>query len=300
MSFAQALEEKFVVTGELTPPKGVDTSEMVEKAKLLASVVDAINVTDNPSGRMQMSSLGGCIAVIKAGVEPVFQLTCRDRNRIALQSELLAASSMGVTTVLALTGDHPKFGDHPQAKPVFDLDAVHLLEVIRELNQGRDMAGNELKGSTRFLAGASLSPEAEPWEAQRIKLEKKVDAGATFFQTQAVFDMQKLERAARLARRLDVKILAGLILLKSARMVEFLNAYVPGITVPEGVIERLRESDKPAEVGVQIAIEQVKRVKGMCDGVHMMVLGAEARVPEILEGAGVSRQTKRAVTEERV
>ncbi len=289
-SLAQAFESgRFVVTGELTPPKGVDTSDVEAKAKLLAPVVDAINVTDNPSGRMQMSSLGGCLAVMKAGAEPVFQLTCRDRNRIALQSELLVAASMGIGNVLALTGDHPKFGDHPQAKPVFDLDSVHLIQVIEGLNAGHDMTGNELKGSTDLFVGAAVSPEAEPWEAQRIKFEKKVAAGATFFQTQAVFDMQKLDRLMRLASRLQVKVVAGLILLKSVRMVEFLNAYVPGISVPQAVIERLGSSDKPAEVGVEIAVEQVARFKDMCDGVHMMVMGAEDKVPEILSAAGVRR-----------
>ncbi|RJQ53687.1 MAG: 5,10-methylenetetrahydrofolate reductase [Actinobacteria bacterium] len=289
MALADALNSgKFVVTGELTPPKGVDTADMVAKAKVLEPVVDAINVTDNPSARMQMSSLGGCLALIDAGFEPVYQLTCRDRNRLALQSELLTAASQGVRNVLALTGDHTKFGDHPQSKPVFDLDAVQLLQAIEALNGGRDMSGNELKGATSLLAGASVAPEAEPWEAQRIKFEKKVEAGATFFQTQAVFDMQKLERLARVASKLKVKVLAGLILLKSARMVEFLNAYVPGIIVPEGVVGRLAESDKPSETGIEIAVEQVARFKELCDGVHMMVMGAEDRVAEILERAGVT------------
>ncbi len=290
MGLAEALSSgRFVVTGELTPPKGVDTGEMVVKAKDLAAIVDAVNVTDNPSARMQMSSLGGSAALVGAGVEPVFQLTCRDRNRIALQSELLTAWSLGIKNVLCLTGDHVMFGDHPQAASVFDLDAVQLLEAARGLNEGIDMNGNELKGSPALFAGAAAAPEAEPWEAQRIKFEKKIHAGATWFQTQAIFDFEKLDRFMTVAARHNVKVIAGLILLKSARMVEFLNAYVPGIHVPQQIVERLAGSDKPMEVGMEIAVEQVSRFKDTCDGVHMMVMGAEARVPEILERAGVKR-----------
>jgi len=279
----------FVVTGELTPPKGVDTSDVIAKAKELSSIVDAINVTDNPSARMQMSSLGGSAALVAAGIEPVFQLTCRDRNRIALQSELLAAASLGIKNVLCLTGDHVMFGDHPQAKPVFDLDAVQLLEVVRGLNEGVDMTGNELKGAPDLFPGAAAAPEAEPWPAQRMKFEKKIHAGAKYFQTQAIFDFAKLDRFMGVAAKHDVKVIAGLILLKSAKMVEFLNKYVPGIFVPQEHIDRLAASDKPSEVGMEIAVEQVARFKDMCDGVHMMVMGSEARVPEILERAGVAR-----------
>lgn len=290
MGLAEALESgRFVVTGELTPPKGVDTAQMVATGKELAKVVDAINVTENPSGRMQMSSLGGSAALAAAGVEPVFQMTCRDRNRLALQSELLTAWSLGIRNVLCVTGDHVMFGDHPQAKPVFDFDSVHLLQAVAALNGGHDVAGNELKGAPSLLAGAAAAPEAEPWEAQKIKFEKKIEAGAKFFQTQAVFDFDKFERFMAVASKHNVKVLAGLILLKSARMVEFLNKYVPGIFVPQELIDRLAASDKPIEVGMEIAVEQVSRYKDTCDGVHMMVMGAEDRVPEILERAGVTR-----------
>lgn len=290
MGLAEALESgRFVVTGELTPPKGVDTAQMVATGKELAKVVDAINVTENPSGRMQMSSLGGSAALVASGVEPVFQMTCRDRNRLALQSELLTAWSLGIRNVLCVTGDHVMFGDHPQAKPVFDFDSVHLLQAVAALNGGHDVAGNELKGAPSLLAGAAAAPEAEPWEAQKIKFEKKIEAGAKFFQTQAVFDFDKFERFMAVASKHNVKVLAGLILLKSARMVEFLNKYVPGIFVPQELIDRLAASDKPIEVGMEIAVEQVSRYKDTCDGVHMMVMGAEDRVPEILERAGVTR-----------
>lgn len=291
MGLAEALASgKFAVTGELTPPKGVDTTELVAKAKELATIVDAVNMTDNPSARMQMSSLGGSAALAAAGVEPIFQLTCRDRNRIALQSELLAAWSLGIKNVLCLTGDHVMFGDHPQAKPVFDLDAVQLLEVVRGLNGGADMTGNELKGAPDLFAGAAAAPEAEPWEAAKIKFEKKIAAGATWFQTQAIFDFEKLGRFMDVAAKHDVKVIAGLILLKSARMVEFLNKYVPGIFVPQEIVERLAASDKPMEVGMEVAVEQVSRFKDTCNGVHMMVMGAEDKIPEILERAGVTRK----------
>lgn len=290
MGLAEALSGgTFVVTGEVTPPKGVDTRDMVETAKGLVTLVDAVNVTDNPSARMQMSSLGGSAALAAAGIEPVFQLTCRDRNRIALQSELLTAWSLGIRNVLCLTGDHVMFGDHPAAKPVFDLDAVQLLQVVGSLNAGRDMADKELKGAPSFFAGAAAAPEAEPWEAAKIKFEKKVAAGATWFQTQAIFDFGKLDRFMQVAAKRNVKVLAGLILLKSVKMVEFLNQYVPGVFVPQEAIDRLAASDTPIEVGVDIAVGQVKRFKDMCDGVHMMVMGAEARIPEILERAGVER-----------
>lgn len=290
MGLADALERSnFVVTGELTPPKGVDTSDMVAKAKELDAFVDAINITENPSARMQMSSLGGSAALVAAGIDPVFQMTCRDRNRLALQSEMLTAWSLGIENVLCLTGDHVMFGDHPQAKAVFDLDAVLLLEAVDGLNGGHDMAGNELKGQPCFYAGAAAAPEAEPWEAHRMKFEKKIDAGAKFFQTQAIFDFAKFDRFMAVASKRGVKVLGGLILLKSAKMVEFLNKYVPGIFVPQEHIDRLAASDKPGEVGIEIAVEQVTRFKDTCDGVHMMVMGSEARIPEILERAGVAR-----------
>jgi 5,10-methylenetetrahydrofolate reductase len=288
MSFKQALETKdFVITAEVGPPKGTDVSRMIEHAKGLKGLVDALNVTDNQSAVMRLCPLTASKILIDHGIEPVYQTTCRDRNRLALQSDLLGAAAFGVKNVLALTGDHVSAGDHKDAKPVFDLESVHLLEVIDKLNKGKDMAGNDLRGKTDFYPGAVVTPEAEPLEPQMWKFEKKVAAGAKFFQTQAVYNMNRFEDFMKTASKYNVKILIGVLLLKSAGMAKFLNKFVPGITVPDELIDKLSNSENPGKTGIEIAVQTIKNAKGLCSGAHIMAIGAEEKVPEIISAADI-------------
>ncbi len=288
MRLREALESgTFALTAEIGPPKGVDTAEMLEVAELIAPRVHSLNVTDNQSAVMRMSSLAGCALLKQHGIEPVLQMTCRDRNRIALQADLLGSAALGVDTVLALTGDHTTLGDHPQAKPVFDLESVQLLEVIRMLNAGTDMAGKPLAGTPDFYAGAVVTPEADPIEPQMHKFRKKVRAGAKFFQTQAVYDAERFKVFAEDARVTGARIMAGVLLLRSAGMARFMNANIAGVFVPEHLIERLAASDKQAATGIEIAAEFIDAVKDHCDGVHVMAVGAERKVVDILDAAGL-------------
>lgn len=286
MSLREAMASgRFVVTSEVGPPKGIDTSEMLESAELLRGKVDALNVTDNQAAVMRMCTLASCELLRQHGHDPVLQVTCRDRNRLAIQSDLLGAAALGITEVLALTGDHVVAGDHPQAKPVFDIESVQLLDVVRTLNGGHDMAGNELHGTPDIFAGAVVTPEADPLAPQLAKFAKKVRAGARFFQTQAVYDSESFKRFMEHARRYDVKVLAGVLLLKSAGMARYLNRSIPGVTVPTHLIERLQASDKALDTGIEIAGEFIREVRDHCDGVHIMAIGAERLVPLVLEAA---------------
>lgn len=286
MKFREALESgEFVITAEVGPPKGTHVQEMLDSADLVKGRVHGVNMTDNQSAVMRLSSLVGCQLLKERGVEPIFQLTCRDRNRLALQSDLLGAAALGIENVLALTGDHPTVGDHPSAKAVFDLESVQLLEVIRSLNEGKDMAGNELEGATNFCPGATVTPGSNPPEPQLLKFEKKVEAGAVFFQTQAVYDLEKFKQFMDYARRFKVKILAGVLLLKSAGMARYLNKKVPGIFVPDELIAELEEATNALQKGVEIAARQIRELQGICDGAHIMAIGAEEKVPAILDAA---------------
>ncbi len=291
------LNDDFVITAEVGPPKGTDIDEMLKNARLLKGKVHVLNVTDNQSSVMRMGSLAGCHLLLDEGIEPVFQLTCRDRNRMALQSDLLSAHALGVRNVLSLTGDFVSAGDHPDAKPVFDLESVQLLECINKLNTGSDLStryagkdlpnGTALDGSTDFFAGAVVTPEASPLPPQLMKFEKKKAAGAQFFQTQAVYDMEKFNDFLEMDIVRDTRIIAGILLLKSAGMARFLNKFVPGIVVPDSLINSLKESSDPLKTGVEIAAEQIKSLKGKCAGVHVMAIGLEHLVPEIIEKAGI-------------
>ncbi|MBE0476321.1 MAG: methylenetetrahydrofolate reductase [Coriobacteriia bacterium] len=288
MSLRETLESgRFAVTAEVGPPKGVDVERMLEVAERLRGRVTAINVTDNQSAVMRMSTLAACGLLQERGHETVFQVTCRDRNRLALQSDLLGVWALGVRNVLALTGDHPRAGDHAGACPVYDLESVQLLSAISSLNEGRDMAGGELSQAPELFAGAVVTPEAEPLEPQMRKFEKKVRAGARFFQTQAVYDVDRFEAFMERARGHGVPVLAGILLLRSARMAVFLNEKVPGVRVPEAFVRRLEESDKPAETGIRIAGEIIRALQPCCDGVHVMAVGAEHRVVDVLDAAGL-------------
>ena len=271
----------FVVTAEIAPPKGCDVAEALAKAQQLAGVT-AINVTDNQGANMRLCPLALASLLVREGYEPILQLTCRDRNRMALQSDLLGAAALGIENLLLLSGDHARFGDHPQARPVFDLDSVQLLQVADGLTRGHDMAGKPLSGTPVFFAGAAVTPEAEPFELMFQKFRKKVENGARFFQTQAVFDIAKLAEFMAAARPLGVPVLLGVLLLKSAGMARFLNANIPGVQVPEALIARLEAAADPREEGVAIARELVAAARRHCQGVHLMTLGAEERIPEIL------------------
>ncbi|GAB4278741.1 MAG: methylenetetrahydrofolate reductase [Coriobacteriia bacterium] len=291
MSLREALEAgRFAVSAEAGPPKGTDVSHMLETAGSIWPFVDALNVTDNQAAVMRLSTLGACIHLKQAGMDPVFQVTCRDRNRLELQSDLLAAASFGITDVLALTGDHVVIGDHPHAKPVYDLESVQLLEVIGRLNEGYDMEGNELAGKPDFYPGAVVTPDAHPLEPQLAKFEKKVAAGARFFQTQAVYDPESFGSFMEYARRFDVKVLAGVVVLRSAGMARYMNKNIPGITVPQPLVDEMAAADDPEEAGIRIAGRFIRQVMEICDGVHIMAIGAEHLVPRVVEAAGLAKE----------
>jgi methylenetetrahydrofolate reductase (NADPH) len=275
-SLRERLESgQFVITTEMEPPKGTDLSNFLSTAALLKGKVDAINVTDNQRAIMRLSSVGGATLLVREGLEPILQLTCRDRNRMALQSDLLTASVLGVRNVLAMTGDPVDAGDHPMAKAVFDISSAALLELIRQLNSGHDGAGHPLEGKTDFFYGATVNPCVEPLEPELKRFEEKIAAGARFFQTQAIYDLQAFARFIAIARKLPVYIIAGLIPLRSVRMAHFLNEKVPGIHVPTAMIERLDKAADPIECGLAIAAELVEALRQLCQGIHLMIVGKE-------------------------
>jgi methylenetetrahydrofolate reductase (NADPH) len=281
---------KFVITTEVGPPKGTDITELEEAADVLRGRVDAANVTDQQSSVMRLGSLPVCHMLKDKGLDPVFQITCRDRNRLALQSDLLSAWVLGVENVLSITGDLPALGDHPQAKPVYDLDSVQLLDVIGRLNGGHDMAGNELKGKTNLFPGAVVNPGANTeaaLELQIIKMEKKIEAGAQFFQTQAIYEPELFARFMKRVEGFKAPVLAGIIPLKSAGMAKFMNKNVAGVFVPEELIERMADAEDRVQTSVAIAAELIKQLKDMCQGVHIMAIGWEKKVPLVLDAAGL-------------
>jgi 5,10-methylenetetrahydrofolate reductase len=291
MSLKSLLEAgKFVVTAEVGPLKGTDTTEIEEVAELLRGRIDAINVTDQQSSVMRLGSLATCHLLKQKGLDPVFQITCRDRNRIALQSDLLSASVLGIENILAITGDLPSLGDHPQAKPVYDLDSVQLLWVINRLNEGYDMVGNELKGKPNFFPGAVVNPGANTEaaiELQLIKMEKKLAVGAKFFQTQAIYDIDAFTKFMKRVEGFNAPILAGIIPLKSAGMARFMNNNVAGISVPEELIEKMANTEDRAQTSIEIVANLIKELKGLCKGVHIMAIGWEKKIPALLDDAGI-------------
>ncbi len=280
---------EFVITSEVGPPKGTNIEPVLKEAEELRDRVDAFNVTDQQSSVMRLGSLVTCYLLKQRGLEPILQVTCRDRNRIALQSDLLSAAVLGIENVLCLTGDHVTLGDHPQAKPVFDLDSVQLLKVAKGLTEGRDMMGNELDGKPNFFLGAVVSPGYEPIELQLIKMEKKIEAGAQFFQTQAVYDVKVFERFMEKAGKFGVPIMLGIVLLKSPAMARYMNENVAGVTVPDELINELASvsrEDRPKK-SVEIAGRLIRQMKDMCQGVHIMPLGWDKYVPAVIEEAGL-------------
>ena len=289
--FKEALKSgQFVVTSEVGPPKGVNINKCLDEAESIKKRVTAFNVTDLQSAVMRFGSLATCRLLLERGMEPILQMTCRDRNRLALQSDLLSAYGLGIENVLCLTGDHQQLGDHQESKGVFDLDSVQLLEAAKTLEQGKDLAGHELDGSPEFFLGAVATPEFEPLELHIVKLQKKVEAGARFFQTQAVYDAEKFKQFAKQIRGLNVPVMAGIVILKSAGMARYMNENVAGVKVPEQLIEQLKQDKQKAksgQTGIEIAVRTIKEIKDYCNGIHIMALGWEDKIPAILNEAGL-------------
>ena len=284
-------EGKFVVSAEVGPPKGINIDKMIEEAKEYLTGVDAINVTDNQSSVMRLGSLAVCKVLKDNGFNPIFQMTCRDRNRIALESDLLSAAMFGIDNVLSLTGDYTKLGDHPGAKPVFDLDSVSLLYTMGLLEQGKDLGGQDLDGEApSFAKGAVVSPCSDSVDAQLVKMERKIKAGAQFFQTQAIFDSEKYIKFYERAKEFGVPIQLGIIVPKNAGMCNFMNNNVAGISIPADIIEELKADKERAKAGItgtEIAARIIRECKDYCQGFHIMTLGWEDKIPGLLEQAGI-------------
>jgi methylenetetrahydrofolate reductase (NADPH) len=279
---------KFAVTCEIGPPKGAEIEEIREAAEELRNIADGINVTDIQSSVMRLGSLTTCHLLKEWGLDPIFQVTCRDRNRLALQSDLLSAYVMGIRNVLALTGDYTTTGDHPQAEPVFDLDSVQLLWAIKNLEEGKDLAGKELTLKPSFFKGAVVNPGADTeasYELQIIKMKKKIDQGAQFFQTQAIFDAEVFKKFIERIHKenIDVPILAGIILLKSEKMANYMNKFVPGVFVPEPLVKKMEGTEDKVSMCIEIASRLIEEVKPYCAGVHIQALGWEKHIPAVVK-----------------
>lgn len=283
---------EFVVSAEVGPPKGINLNPLIDDAnKYLKDNVTAVNVTDNQSSVMRAGSLVTCKMLEDEGMTSIFQVTCRDRNRIALQSDILSAAAFGIENLLLLTGDHTTLGDHPKAKPVFDLDSVSLIHAVKKLEEGEDLAGNPLVGEPpKFAKGAVVSPCSDSVDVQLAKMERKVEAGAEYFQTQAVFEPEKFIEFMEKAKQFDVPVMLGIIIPKNAGMMRFMNNNIAGISVPQHLLDELeedKEKTKAGITGVEIAVRIIKECKDYCQGLHIMTLGWEDKVPEILSKAGI-------------
>ncbi|MBC8387990.1 MAG: methylenetetrahydrofolate reductase [Actinobacteria bacterium] len=288
-SFEDALAKgKFAITCEFGPPKGVGTEEIRSKAKILKGLVDGVNVSDLQSSLMSLGSIATCHLLKDIGLEPILQITCRDRNRLALQSDLLSAYVLGIKNVLVLTGDYPTMGDHPQAKPVFDLDSVQLLWAIKRLEEGYDIAGNELTTNPTFFKGAALNPNADTdvvIELQLIKMKKKIDQGAQFFQTQPIFDARLFEKFMERVSKININvpIIAGIMLLKSEKMANYINKFIPGIHIPEPLINKIVETEDKVSMSLEIATSIINKIKPICAGIHIGIQGWEEHIPALLK-----------------
>ncbi|MCP4221475.1 MAG: methylenetetrahydrofolate reductase [bacterium] len=290
----------FALTGELGPPKGADADNVRKKAGYLKDVVDAVNITDNQTAIVRMSSLASSVIVQQEGLEAVMQITSRDRNRLAIQSDVLGAYAMGIRNILCLSGDHQAFGNHKTAKNVFDVDSIQMLQMLRDMRDEKKFAcGDEIKNTKkgpykepRIFLGAAANPFGDPMEFRIIRLIKKINAGADFIQTQSIYDMERfkiwLSEICERGLHERAYILAGVTPLKSVKMAEVMRDYVPGMKIPEAIIQRLRDSDAPAEEGKKIAIEQMEELKQLpgLSGIHLMVIGGEKSAPGLAKAAG--------------
>ncbi|WP_088431709.1 methylenetetrahydrofolate reductase [Halomicronema hongdechloris] len=280
----------FLVTAEVTPPKGGDPQRMVSMARCLRGRVHGVNITDGSRAMLRMASLAAAAILQQAGIESICQMACRDRNRIALQADLMGVHALGIRNLLALTGDPVKAGDHPDAKSVFDLESIRLLRVINQLNQGVDSHGKSLPdGATDLFAGAAVDPQSHSWSGLQRRFNRKLDAGAQFFQSQLITDFERLEKFMdQIAVGCHRPVLAGIFLLKSAKNAEFINRHVPGVQIPEALIQRLAAASDPLQEGMQIAAEQIRIARQLCQGVHIMAVRREDLIPPILDLAGVA------------
>ena len=273
---------QFVVTSELTPPKGTDVSALLSKAEVLAESVDAINVTDSHGSKMSLSPIAAA-CLISDRVEPILQMTTRDRNRIALQSDMLGAWVLGIKNVICMGGDPPHLGDHPDAKPVFDIPTEELIRAALSLNEGSDLMSNALRGNTNFNVGAVVNPGADDLDGEISRLERKVESGASYFQTQAVFDPDSFVGFMRRVKHLDIKVLAGIMPIKSVKMAQYMNDNIPGITVPDSVMKRIEQAKDVVEESLSISAEIIGALKESCSGVHIMAPGWEENIPTLVE-----------------
>ncbi|GLI53929.1 methylenetetrahydrofolate reductase [Thermodesulfovibrio yellowstonii] len=277
----------FVITVEITPPKGPDITGMVKKLEELKTMVDAVNFTDNPSARMRLCSLAACKLSMDAGFEPVLQMACRDRNRLAIQSDLLGAHALGIRNLLVMTGDHPVWGDHREAKPVYDIDSSILVKLVANLNSGLDINGNKLNGKTEFFCGAVVNPNAEPLMPQLKRFEQKLKMGAEFFQTQMIFEIEKLERFIDYSKKFNTKVIAGIVLIRTKKMLHYLASKVPGVVMPSWLIDKIeRLNDEDVEkFGVDFAGSIILNLmeRKLCNGVHIMAFSKVEEVKNLLD-----------------
>ena len=284
MNFAQKLKSgKFVITAEISPPKGPDMSGVLKDAVLLRDLVDAVNVTDNQRAMMRMAPVALSHKLWEMGIEPIMHVTCRDRNRLALQSDLLAAQAMGVSNILAMSGDYPTMGDQSGTKPVYDLDSVQLLQLIEKMNNGMDFQDGTIDSQTSFIAGAVANPGSRPLDVQLIKLNKKVEAGASFIQTQAVFDVGAFMEFMDAIKYLKIPVITGIIPLRSARSARFMNEKIPGVRISEEIIKRMELASDPTAEGLIIAAETIQQIRPVCQGVHIMPIGGHENTRHLLE-----------------
>lgn len=276
-------QNKFIYTSELTPPKGIDLSQLINKASSL-NMVDAFNITDNHNSKMTMAPIGLARKLIENNIEPIYQITCRDRNSIAIQSDLLAAHSLGINNILCMSGESAKYGDHPNAKDVFDINSEELIGIVTKLNNGYDYTDNKLDSMTNFNIGAVVNPGADNLDKELEKFKNKIKNGATFFQTQAIYNPKTLQSIIEIKDKNDIKIFAGFIPIKSVKMANYLNTKVPGITVPENIIKLMETTDDPQNTCIQISKEIISEIKDMkgIDGIHIMALGWEHLIPKMI------------------
>jgi len=287
---------QFAFTGELGPPRGTDAEEVREKSKFLKGNVDSVNITDNQTAVVRMSSWAASLIAIQEGIEPNYQMVCRDRNRLAMQADILGGSALGIRNMLCLSGDHQQFGDHPDAKGVFDIDSIQLIAMVKQMrDEGRFLSGNDIHQPPKMFIGAASNPFAEPYEWRVHRLAKKIEAGADFVQTQCIYNMERFRQFIHMANEEglteQVYILAGVTPMKSVGMARYMKTKVPGMDVPDGIIDRLKgvDKNKVADEGIKIACEQIEEFKEMkgVHGVHLMAIEWEHKVPEIAEQAKV-------------
>ncbi len=272
-----------VITAEITPPKGIGIKKLVKHAELLKPLVDALNITDCQRALVKMSSLAACRVLMDNGIEPVYQLTCRDRNRIALQSDLMGAGALGITNVLCLTGDPVKVGDCPDAKSVFELESMKLLQLAQKLQKGTDDSGHKLNASTRFFLGAAINPTLRGNTHQLSRMAKKIEAGASFFQTQANYDLEDFRSFSVEAKQLQTKLIAGILILHSYEAAKYIHENIPGIQIPLNILERFKNSPNPIQTGIDLAVETMFHLKPSVDGFHIMSIRQEELIAKVLE-----------------